>query len=127
MADAGNPFQADGHWLKCALHAHSTESDGDLPPAALATQYAAVGFDVLSITDHWRLTLLPGCGWGTWRSAGTGSARCPATSAGNDLRLRYASVLFAGTVRQPARPATAQPGRSAGHRARARSPRARPR
>ena len=59
MAESQNPFSMPGEWLKCALHTHSTESDGDLPPAALARQYAAAGFDVLAITDHWRLTAPP--------------------------------------------------------------------
>lgn len=54
-----NPFHADGVWLKCQLHSHSIESDGDLTPHALAEQYATVGYDVLSITDHWLRTLLP--------------------------------------------------------------------
>lgn len=59
MTDSRSPFEIPGSWLKCALHTHSTESDGDLPPRALARQYAAAGFDVLAITDHWRLTTLP--------------------------------------------------------------------
>jgi len=54
-----NPFQADGTWLRCALHAHTTESDGDLPPLELAAAYDAAGYDVLAITDHWRLTRVP--------------------------------------------------------------------
>lgn len=54
-----DPFDFDGVWLKCALHAHSTESDGDLPPEALASAYDDAGFDVLAITDHWRLTRWP--------------------------------------------------------------------
>lgn len=49
-------FQRPGEWLRCALHAHSTVSDGDLPPSAVARQYLTAGFDVLAITDHWRLT-----------------------------------------------------------------------
>ncbi|MCX2930479.1 CehA/McbA family metallohydrolase [Mycobacterium sp. CVI_P3] len=50
-----NVFERSGQWLRCALHAHSTVSDGDLAPKALARQYATAGFDVLAITDHWRL------------------------------------------------------------------------
>ena len=30
-----NPFQIDGTWLRCALHAHTTRSDGELQPDAL--------------------------------------------------------------------------------------------
>jgi hypothetical protein len=50
------PFDRAGVWLRCALHAHSTASDGDLPPAALAAHYARAGYDVLAITDHWAIT-----------------------------------------------------------------------
>jgi NAD(P)-dependent dehydrogenase (short-subunit alcohol dehydrogenase family) len=51
-----DPFGADGEWLRCALHAHSTRSDGELAPEALAAHYARAGYDVLAITDHWRRT-----------------------------------------------------------------------
>jgi hypothetical protein len=54
-----DPFGAEGLWLRCALHAHTTESDGDLPPEALAAHYARAGFDVLAITDHWKITGAP--------------------------------------------------------------------
>ncbi len=48
-------FERAGEWLRCALHTHSTVSDGDLPPSAVARHYATAGFDVLALTDHWRL------------------------------------------------------------------------
>jgi hypothetical protein len=51
-----NPFDSDGAWLRCALHAHTTNSDGELPPQMLADHYARAGYDVLAITDHWRRT-----------------------------------------------------------------------
>jgi hypothetical protein len=51
-----NPFDTNGVWLRCALHAHTTNSDGDLPPTALAAHYARARYDVLAITDHWRRT-----------------------------------------------------------------------
>lgn len=54
-----NPFRSPGEWLRCALHAHTTESDGDLPPSALVARYEQAGFDVLAITDHWRVTEEP--------------------------------------------------------------------
>jgi hypothetical protein len=50
------PFATDGEWLRCALHAHTTRSDGELAPDALAAHYARAGYDVLAITDHWRRT-----------------------------------------------------------------------
>ncbi|MGH3104553.1 MAG: PHP domain-containing protein [Gaiellaceae bacterium] len=52
----GDPFAAGGEWLRCALHAHTTRSDGELAPEALAAHYARAGYDVLAITDHWRRT-----------------------------------------------------------------------
>jgi hypothetical protein len=48
-----NPFAEAGTWLRCALHAHTTSSDGELPPHALVRHYEWAGFDVLAITDHW--------------------------------------------------------------------------
>jgi hypothetical protein len=54
-----NPFATPGVWLRCALHAHSTESDGELPPRFLARHYERAGFDVLAITDHWLRTEQP--------------------------------------------------------------------
>jgi hypothetical protein len=49
-------FDGSGEWLRCALHAHTTRSDGELAPEALAAHYGRAGYDVLAITDHWRLT-----------------------------------------------------------------------
>ena len=57
--DGVNPFSEPGEWLKCALHTHSTVSDGTLPPQQLVTTYEEAGFDVVAITDHWRRTLVP--------------------------------------------------------------------
>ena len=54
-----NPFDTNGLWLRCALHAHTTESDGDLPPDKLVEHYERAGYDVLAITDHWRRTSSP--------------------------------------------------------------------
>jgi hypothetical protein len=63
------PFSADGHWLRCALHTHTTNSDGELSPSLLVHHYERAGFDVLAITDHWirtdepsseRLLVVPG-------------------------------------------------------------------
>jgi hypothetical protein len=54
-----NPFAGVGLWLKCALHSHTTNSDGELPPALLVHHYEEAGFDVLAITDHWVLTVEP--------------------------------------------------------------------
>jgi hypothetical protein len=53
-----NPFVSDGVWLKCALHTHTTESDGSLTPERLAVNYRDSGYDVMAITDHWRRTIV---------------------------------------------------------------------
>jgi hypothetical protein len=45
-----------GTWLRCQLHAHTTNSDGEATPKGLCDHYARAGFDVLAITDHWRVT-----------------------------------------------------------------------
>ena len=43
------PFDAEGEWLRCALHAHTTNSDGELAPSLLVRHYEWAGFDVLSL------------------------------------------------------------------------------
>ena len=50
------PWRTDGDWLRCALHAHTTESDGELAPDLLARHYERAGYDVLAVTDHWKRT-----------------------------------------------------------------------
>src|SRR4249920_1126649 len=52
----GAPWTIGGTWLRCALHAHTNRSDGELAPRHLARHYARAGYDVLAITDHWRIT-----------------------------------------------------------------------
>jgi hypothetical protein len=52
------PFEGDGGvWLRCALHAHTTNSDGELAPELLVRHYEWAGYDVLAITDHWVRTV----------------------------------------------------------------------
>ena len=51
-----DPWRAEGVWLRCALHAHTTRSDGELQPDDLSRHYARAGYDVLAITDHWHRT-----------------------------------------------------------------------
>ncbi len=50
------PFGSDGEWLRCQLHSHTTNSDGEATPAGLVEHYVRAGFDVLAITDHWHIT-----------------------------------------------------------------------
>jgi hypothetical protein len=54
-----SPFDAPGQWLRCALHAHTTNSDGELAPELLGRHYDWAGYDVLAITDHWVRTVSP--------------------------------------------------------------------
>ena len=51
--------RATASWLKTALHTHTSDTDGELPPGAVAAHYGWAGFDVLTITDHWTLTSVP--------------------------------------------------------------------
>jgi histidinol phosphatase-like PHP family hydrolase len=39
-------------YFKTNLHTHSTVSDGKLTPAELKEAYMALGYQVLSLTDH---------------------------------------------------------------------------
>jgi hypothetical protein len=55
----GNPFDVDGVWLKSAFHTHTARSDGELDPAAHVRHHEWMGFDVVTITDHWTLTHEP--------------------------------------------------------------------
>jgi len=50
------PFNRDGEWLRCQLHSHTTNSDGEATPDGLVEHYVRAGFDVLAITDHWHIT-----------------------------------------------------------------------
>ena len=51
-----NPFSFPGKWYKANLHAHTTESDGDITPVDCATLYRQLGYDILAITDHRSVT-----------------------------------------------------------------------
>ncbi|MCY7304096.1 MAG: CehA/McbA family metallohydrolase [Thermoleophilia bacterium] len=48
-----DPWRAEQEWLRCAFHAHTTNSDGELTPRALVKHYERAGYDVLAVTDHW--------------------------------------------------------------------------
>jgi hypothetical protein len=52
-------FAAPGTWLRCALHTHTTNSDGELAPELLVRHYERADYDVLAITDHWVRTVEP--------------------------------------------------------------------
>ena len=47
-----NPFEAEGRWLKCGLHVHTSESDGEEPPPEVVSRYERGGWDVVCITDR---------------------------------------------------------------------------
>ena len=48
----GNPFAAEGEWLRGNPHTHSTASDGQMTVREVAAWYEAHGYDFLCITDH---------------------------------------------------------------------------
>lgn len=45
-------FTSEGIWLKGNLHSHTTVSDGVYDPREMAEDYAAHGYDFISMTDH---------------------------------------------------------------------------
>jgi len=55
----GSPWRADGEWLRAALHTHTTNSDGELAPRAVARHYGRAGYDVVALTDHWHRSVAP--------------------------------------------------------------------
>ena len=59
MGTTAGAWDDDGIWLKTALHTHTSDTDGELSPRAVAEHYEWAGFDVLAITDHWTLTSVP--------------------------------------------------------------------
>jgi hypothetical protein len=89
------PFQEEGIWLRCALHAHTTNSDGELSPDMLVRHYEWAGFDVLAITDHWVRTVEAS----TRRLLVIPSTELNAVAAGHD-----AHVLALGVEANPEPP-----------------------
>jgi hypothetical protein len=61
-------FDADGHWFRGNLHAHSDRSDGVVPPEQVLAEYRAAGYDFLVLTDHFEAR------WG-WGVTDTSAAR----------------------------------------------------
>jgi hypothetical protein len=57
-----SPWTSERPWLRCALHTHTTESDGELAPRLLVKHYERAGYDVLAITDHWARSDPPSTG-----------------------------------------------------------------
>ena len=54
-----NPYTGGANTYKGQLHSHSTGSDGNDTPAALADAYHTAGYNFLAITDHDALTADP--------------------------------------------------------------------
>ena len=46
------PFGRPGRFFKGNLHTHSTNSDGDFPPAEVIDRYCGAGYDFLTLSDH---------------------------------------------------------------------------
>ncbi|HEY7002783.1 MAG TPA: CehA/McbA family metallohydrolase [Gaiellaceae bacterium] len=89
--------------MKCALHAHTTNSDGELPPSELVRHYEEACFDVLAITDHWVRTVEPS----TDRLLVIPSAELDALRRNG---RSYAHVLALGVESDPEPPAEDFPG-----------------
>src|SRR5918911_13529 len=106
-----SPFDDPGEWLRCAFHAHTTNSDGELSPELLVRHYEWAGYDVLATTDHWvrtdvpsteKLLVTPSCLSST-------SRRCRKSSRGSQV---------AAASRTSRTPTGAGSGPSSGRRAR---------
>jgi hypothetical protein len=54
-----SPWSSSGDWLRAALHTHTTNSDGELAPRALARHYGRAGYDAVALTDHWHRSVAP--------------------------------------------------------------------
>jgi hypothetical protein len=54
-----NPYPPRGRWFKGAFHFHSTNSDGALSPAESIRRYADAGFDVIGLSDHGCVSVVP--------------------------------------------------------------------
>src|SRR6185503_17016246 len=55
-----SPWRAEGgEWLRAALHAHSTNSDGELSARGVTQHYGRGGYDVVGLTDHWHRSEAP--------------------------------------------------------------------
>ena len=98
-----NPFESRGAWLRCALHAHTTASDGELAAELLVAHYQRGGFDALAITDHWVRTAPTSTG----SLIVIPSVELDALVPGG---ARTAHVLALGAADAPERPADGFPG-----------------
>ncbi len=58
--EPSNPFDRDGNWYKCALHVHTTTSDGDVDVPTRLKQYRGAGYNAVAVTDHWKTNDLTG-------------------------------------------------------------------
>ncbi|MEM2217788.1 MAG: hypothetical protein QW291_04105 [Thermofilaceae archaeon] len=46
-------------WVKASLHTHTTKSDGRLDPERVVEFYGSAGYQIVSITDHNKVTSVP--------------------------------------------------------------------
>jgi histidinol phosphatase-like PHP family hydrolase len=65
------PFSTPGRFWRGNLHAHSTLSDGALPPADVVEAYKRAGYDFLQLSDHFLARF-------DWPIADTRKLRCNA-------------------------------------------------
>ena len=71
-------------WYRGNIHTHTTESDGDAEPEAVASWYRDHGYDFLVLSDHNHLTLLD---YGNGRDGSLGPLMIP----GEEVTLRTKS------------------------------------
>ena len=54
-----SPYQEYGNWYRVQDHCHTTNSDGADSPEAVVEWYRSNGYDMLVITDHNYITIMP--------------------------------------------------------------------
>lgn len=74
-------------WFFGNLHCHSTNSDGDSPPAEVARFYRERGFDFIAITDHNHRTGPEDCGPAVAGFTVLGACEYSTTAAGRPLHI----------------------------------------
>ena len=55
-----NPYAPSGEWYKGQVHCHTSMSDGNLSPEAVAAYYYERGYQFLALTDHSGVTRAKG-------------------------------------------------------------------
>jgi hypothetical protein len=83
---------SEGRWYRGELHAHTTHSDGALPPRELLDAAAQAGLDFIAVTDHNTITALDA----TSQEPATARAGLPIVIPGLELTTFYGHAVALG-------------------------------